>query len=79
MKSEDLDAFERFEIWHFDDSSAYLLAGTKLFQKRKAFCGYEVKKITSSFPVERIMPETFSVLSKEEAFSMLCDYRFPAD
>ena len=37
MKPEDLAAFERVEIWHFDDSSAYLFAGTKTLSEEKGF------------------------------------------
>lgn len=79
MKLEDLDQFERFMIWDFEDAPAYLTAWNKETALRERLYLDRSGRLTSSFPIGRTIPEAVGLPTKEEVLSMLCDHRFTAD
>ena len=79
MVIEDLDRFEYFEIWDFEDFPAYLVATDKASSRlfRLSLDSKESKLIVSS-PSPRTMPESSPLVSKEKAFEMLIANEFPS-
>ena len=78
MVIEDLDRFEEFRGWDFEDTmylTAIDKASSRLF--RLSLDSKESKLIVSS-PSPRVRPESNFPLSKEEAFEMLINNEFPS-
>ena len=79
MTISDLDRFDSFRLWDFDDFDAYLVATDKVsFRPVRLCCDSKDSKLIVIAPVDRNLPETNCGLTKEKAFEMLTANKFPS-
>ena len=79
MTISDLDRFDSFNLWDFDDFDAYLVASDNVERRLvRLCCDIKDAKLIVISPVDKYRPETNCGLTKEKAFEMLCANEFPS-